>query len=257
MKDKVVIVTGASRGIGRAISLRCASEGACVVGAARDPALLKALEGDIRKLGQEVATVVASVAIASDIERIIETAVARFGQIDVLVNNAGINRTLQMAGKDVLSLTSEDWDDVLGVNLKGAFLCSQAAARQMIKRRDGRIINIASVLSIRVSPPAGLLYHVSKGGLLQLTTYMAAALAPHGVMVNAIAPGWIATDLTSEDITHRLDWILSHNMVKYIGKPEDVADVVVFLATEKSKYLVGQTIVFDGGQTVLAATDHY
>jgi 3-oxoacyl-[acyl-carrier protein] reductase len=257
MQDQVVVVTGASRGIGRAIALRCAAEGARVVGASRDAGVLKSLEEEIGKVGGECSTVVASVAVPADVDRIIETAVTRFGQIDVLVNNAGINRTPQMEGKDVFSLTSKDWDDVIDVNLKGVFLCSQAAARQMIKRRDGRIINIASVLSIRVSPPAGLLYHVSKGGLLQLTTYMAAALAPYGIMVNAVAPGWIATDLTKDDLTNRLDSILSHNMVKYVGKPEDVADVVVYVATEKSKFLIGQTIVFDGGQTLLAGTYDY
>lgn len=257
MHDQVIVVTGASRGIGRAIALRSAAEGARVVGASRDAGLLTSLEAEITKLGRECVTVIADVAIADDIERIMDTAISRFGRIDVLINNAGINRTPRMEGKDFFSLTGEDWDDVMNVNLKGVFLCSQAAARQMVKQRDGRIINMASVLSIRVSPPAGLMYHVSKGGLVQLTAYMAAVLAPNGIIVNAIAPGWVTTDLTKADLANRLNWILSHNMVKYVAKPEDVADAVVFMATEKSKFLVGQTIVFDGGQTLLGATYDY
>jgi NAD(P)-dependent dehydrogenase (short-subunit alcohol dehydrogenase family) len=257
MQDRVVVVTGASRGIGRAIALRCATEGARVVGAARNAAQLKALEAEIGEHGAECVTVTASVAAAEDVERIINTALGRFGRIDVLVNNAGINRTPEMEGKDILALTGEDWDDVMNVNLKGAFMCSQAAARQMIKQHDGRIINMASVLSMRVSPRAGLLYHVSKGGLVQLTAYMAAALAPYGIMVNAVAPGWVETDLTKDDLTNDMGMILSHNMVKYVAKPDDVADLIICVAIEKSKYLVGQTIVFDGGQTLLAATYDY
>ena len=159
--------------------------------------------------------------------------------------------------RDVLDLTDEDWEAVVGTNLKGSFLCAQAAAKHMSERQSGRIINIASVLSYRVNPPAGLLYHVSKGAILQLTAALAGLLAPRGIVVTAIAPGWIETDLTREDLATNREQITSHMIAKRIGQPEDVAELALFVATETSGYLTGQTMLFDGGQSLLAATFTY
>jgi 3-oxoacyl-[acyl-carrier protein] reductase len=220
------------------------------------PALEK-VAGEIEAAGSECFMVSGSVAKRSDVERLMSEVARKYGRIDNLINNAGVVHPPGAAKRDVLELTDDDWDAVIGTNLKGAFLCAQAAAKHMSTRKKGRIVNIASVLSYRVNPPAGLLYHVSKGAILQLTAALAALLAPRGIIVSGIAPGWIETDLTREDLATSRDQITSHMITKRVGHPEDIAELALFVATEPSGYLTGQTIVFDGGQSLLAATFPY
>ncbi len=257
LKDQVTVVTGASRGIGRSIALRFAREGSRIAGMSPSESALEKVASEIESAGGECLIVPGSVAKRSDVERLMSETAHRYGRIDNLINNAGIVHPPGSAKRDVLELTDDDWDAVIGTNLKGAFLCAQAAARHMSARKNGRIVNIASVLAYRVNPPAGLLYHVSKGGVLQLTAALSSLLASRGIVVSGIAPGWIETDLTRDDLATRRDQILDHMITKRIGQPEHVADLALFLATEPSGYLAGQTLLFDGGQSILAATFPY
>ncbi|MBI3966454.1 MAG: SDR family oxidoreductase [Chloroflexi bacterium] len=243
LQDRISIVTGAGRGIGRAIALGFAREGAGVVIADLDPDAATSVAGEVRSLGRPALAVEVDVTQRAQVEAMVERAVAELGRVDVLVSNAGISLR-----QHFLELTEEVWDRVLGVNLKGVFLCGQAAARQMAKTGGGAIINIASQRAeapdLNQAP-----YAASKGGVRTLTKAMALDLAPHGIRVNAIGPGPVLTDLNR----HRLaepgeqERFLRRLPLGRIGDPDDIAGPAIFLASDEARWVTGHTLFVDGG----------
>lgn len=248
LKDKVAIVTGAAQGIGYGIAQRYLEQGAIVYLADIDGAAVAAAA---KKLGPSAFFATCDVSKKSDCVALVEKVVEEKARVDILVNNAGILRT-----GDVLEISEEDFDAVLGVNLKGAFLLSQAAGKVMVDQKSGgSIINMSSVNALLTIPNI-LPYNVSKGGLNQLTRVMAVSLAQRGVRVNAIGPGSIATDMLNqvmEDEAVR-NAILSRTPMGRTGTPEEIANVALFLATEESSYITGEIIYADGGRLGLNYT---
>ncbi len=249
LKGRVAIVTGAAGGIGLACATAFVHEGARVVIADVDA---KSGAAAARKLGKRAKFQRCDVGNARQARALVRAAVAGFGRLDILVNNAGIIHTAEF-----LELAETDFDRVMRVNLKGAFLVGQAAARQMVRQgAGGAIVNMSSVNAV-VAIPNQIPYVVSKGGLNQLTKVMALALAPHAIRVNAIGPGTIATELArkavlgSEEARRR---ILSRTPLGRLGTVEEVAAVAVFLASDEASYLTGQTIYPDGGRLALNYT---
>ncbi|MEG0260839.1 MAG: 3-oxoacyl-[acyl-carrier-protein] reductase [Lysinibacillus sp.] len=245
LEGKVAVVTGASRGIGRAIALELAHEGAKVV-VNYSGSQAKALEvvATIQELGGEAVAVQASVANADEVKVLMETAVQTFGALDILVNNAGITRDNLL-----MRMKEDEWDDVISTNLKGVFLCTKAVTRQMMKQRAGRIINISSIVG--VAGNAGQANYVAaKAGVIGLTKTTAKELASRNILVNAVAPGFIETEMTEslpEDIKSSM---LGQIPLAKLGQPEDIAKTVVFLASEDSRYMTGQTLHIDGGMVM-------
>lgn len=240
-KDKVAVITGASRGIGRSIALALAEAGAKIVAVDLDPVATDAIVAELKEKGAEAIAVIGNVTVTEDTEKMIDSAVAVFGRVDILVNNAGITRDgLLMRMKD------EDWDAVMTVNLKGAFLCSRAAAKVMTKQRYGRIINIASVVG-QMGNAGQANYCASKAGLIGLTKSNARELAKRNVTVNAVAPGFIATAMTDALPEKVREELAAQIPLARLGSAEDIANAVVFLALEKSAYITGQVIAVNGG----------
>ncbi len=241
LSDKVAIVTGASRGIGRVIALALAGQGAKVVVSARNAEALDNLTAEIKAQGGEAVAVVGDVALDADANNLISQAVATFGKVDILVNNAGITRDGLL-----LRMKSEDWDAVLNTNLKGAFLCTRAVAKVMSKQRSGRIINMSSVVG-DMGNAGQANYCASKAGLLGLTKSVARELARRNVTVNAVTPGFIVTDMT-EDMTDKAREAMTAQIpLGRLGESEDVANAVLFLASDQSSYITGQVLGVNGG----------
>jgi 3-oxoacyl-[acyl-carrier protein] reductase len=240
-KEKVAVITGASRGIGRSIALALAAAGARIVAVDLGLDDTEKLAEEVRALGGEALAVQGNVTVAADTERMIEAAVGKFGRVDILVNNAGITKDgLLMRMKD------DDWDAVLNVNLKGAFLCSRAAAKVMMKQRYGRIINIASIVG-QMGNAGQANYCASKAGLIGLTKSNARELATRNVTVNAIAPGFIATAMTDALPEKARQELLAQIPQERLGSADDIANAVLFLASERSGYITGQVIGVNGG----------
>lgn len=239
-EGRTAVVTGSSRGIGRAIAEKLGKLGANVVLNATSDAILETAK-EFEAMGIKVITTIGDVRNAEDVKNMINKAVEAFGGVDILINNAGVTRDKPMA-----MMSEEDWDTVLDINLKGSFLCTKAAAKAMLKRRYGRIVNISSVAGAYGNPGQAN-YSASKGGLIGLTKTTAKELAPRGITCNAVTPGLIESQMTEilpED--------LKQNYLKKIalgrfGTPEDVANVVAFLASDESGYVTGQVIDIDGG----------
>jgi 3-oxoacyl-[acyl-carrier protein] reductase len=240
-KDRVAVVTGASRGIGRSIALALAAKGATIVAVDMDQAATDAVVAELQAAGTKALAVVGNVTVPEDVERMIDAATETFGRVDILVNNAGITRDgLLMRMKD------EDWDAVLNVNLKGAFLCTRAAFKVMSKQRYGRIINIASVVG-QMGNAGQANYCASKAGLIGLTKSNARELAKRSITVNAVAPGFIATAMTdalSEKVRNELT---AQIPLERLGSADDIANAVVFLAGEQSGYITGHVLSVNGG----------
>jgi 3-oxoacyl-[acyl-carrier protein] reductase len=240
-KSKIAVVTGASRGIGRQISLALAGEGATIVAVDLDLAATEAIVGELKALGVDALAVEGNVTNPADVEKIIDAAVTAFGRVDILVNNAGITRDgLMMRMKD------DEWDAVLNVNLKGAFLCTRAAAKVMMKQRYGRIINIASVVG-QMGNAGQANYCASKAGLIGLTKSNARELASRNITVNAVAPGFIATEMTDKLPEKVREDLAAQIPLAKLGTAEDIANAVVFLASEKSSYITGHVLSVNGG----------
>jgi len=241
LKDKVAVVTGASRGIGRSISLALAAEGARIVAVDLGLDDTEKLAEEIRAQGGEALAVQGNVTVTTDAERMIVAAVEKFGRVDILVNNAGITKDGLL-----LRMKDEDWDAVLNVNLKGAFLCSRAAAKVMAKQRYGRIINIASIVG-QMGNAGQANYCASKAGLIGLTKSNARELAKRNVTVNAVAPGFIATPMTDALPEKVKEELLAQIPQERLGSADDIANAVLFLAAERSGYITGQVIGVNGG----------
>ena len=241
LKDKVAVVTGASRGIGKSISLALAKQGARIVAVDITLKGMDELLAEIKALGSEGIAVEGNVTVAADTEKMIEQAVATYGRVDILVNNAGITRDGLL-----LRMKDEDWDAVLTVNLKGAFLCSRAAAKVMTKQRSGRIINIASVVG-QMGNAGQANYCASKAGLMGLTRSNARELAKRNITVNAVAPGFIVSDMT-EALPEKVKQEMAAQIpLERFGTADDIANAVVFLAADASQYITGQVLAVNGG----------
>ena len=243
--DQTAVVTGGSRGLGRAVCLELAKGGANVVlcyagNAAAAEETAKACEA----LGAQVLAVKCDVSDAAQVKELMDAAVARFGRIDILVNNAGITRDGLL-----MTMKEEDFDAVTATNLKGTFLCMKAVARLMMRQRYGRIVNLSSVVGLRGN--AGQVnYAASKAGVIGMTKSLAKELASRGVTVNAVAPGFIDTDMTAAMPEAAKTATLASIPMGRLGAPEDVARVVAFLASGEAAYVTGQVLAVDGGMAM-------
>ncbi|KQL54664.1 3-oxoacyl-ACP reductase [Heyndrickxia shackletonii] len=245
LEGKVALVTGASRGIGREIAIEFAREGAdVVVNYAGSEAKAKEVAEEIQAMGRNAIIYQCNVANSDEVQNMVKDTTQHFGKLDILVNNAGITRdNLLMRMKD------DEWDDVINTNLKSVFLTTKAVTRQMMKQRSGKIINVASIVAISGNPGQAN-YVAAKAGVIGLTKTTAKELASRGITANAIAPGFITTDMTD-----KLPEDLKAEMLKQIplarlGQPKEVAKVAVFLASDDSNYLTGQTLHVDGGMVM-------
>lgn len=247
LQKKVVLITGGSMGIGQAIAIRLAREGAKVAISGRGREALDETAAKIREAGGEVWAVEADVRYSDQVERMIDEMLAKWGRIDVLVNNAGI-----CSPSPFLEMTEEDWDRHMDINLKGTFLTSQRVAQEMVKRKgQGAIINMSSVNGLAAEGDQAH-YNATKGGINLLTMSMALELAEYGIRVNALCPGFIETRLTNPLIENEgalREYVKTIPMGR-VGQPEEIADTALFLASDESRYMTGHCLVVDGGQLI-------
>ncbi len=245
LQEKVALVTGSSRGIGRAIALELGRKGVHIaVNYAGNEDRAAAVVNELQELGVKAIKIKANVANEDEVKNMIKEIVKEFGRLDILVNNAGITRDNLL-----MRMKVEEFDQVIETNLKGAFLCTKAVTRQMMKQRYGKIINIASIVGVSGNPGQAN-YVAAKAGLIGLTKSTAKELATRNILVNAVAPGFITTDMTDILTEDQKEAILSTIPLEKLGEPEDIANVVCFLASDKAKYITGQTIHVDGGMVM-------
>ncbi|MCJ7596847.1 MAG: 3-oxoacyl-ACP reductase FabG [Desulfobacterales bacterium] len=244
LKDKIALVTGSSRGVGRAVALAYAKEGAKVlVNYTSNEKAAQEVVAAIQGMGSQAKAVKADVAKKADAEALVQATVDEFGGIDILVNNAGFTRPAMM-----LSMTEEQWDDVIDIHLKGAFLCGQAAAQHMKEKKSGKIINVASVAGV-VGTVGQINYSAAKGGVISMTKSMARELARYNVCANVISLGIVATEM-SEKIRgdEKLREIyMNRILLKRFAEPDDITPTFVFFASDESNYVTGQLLCADGG----------
>jgi 3-oxoacyl-[acyl-carrier protein] reductase len=248
LEGKVALITGAARGIGKEISLALARAGADIVACALHQPNLDILATEVQKLGRKTETVIANVSKKDEVESMVDMAIQTFGRIDILVNNAGITRFTPF-----LEMTEQEWDDVMSIDLKGVFLVSQAVAKHMIVRKYGKIINISSVAGLGALNETMANYGPSKAAVNNLTKVMAIALGEYGINVNAVAPGTIKTEIgttrrTPEEYELFLEKRKKQTALKMVGDVKDVANIVLFLASDDSAFITGQVIATDGGR---------
>ena len=244
LKDKVALVTGSSRGVGRAIALAYAREGASVViNYTANQAAGEEVIAAIKEMGEKAVLVKADVSKAADAEALVQKGIDEFGGIDILVNNAGLSRPAML-----LKMTEDQWDQVVDIHLKGAFLCTQFAARHMKEQNKGKIINVTSVAGI-VGTVGQINYSAAKGGLLSFTKSAARELARYNVCVNVICLGIVATDMTEKIRTdEKLKEIyMNRILLKRFAEPDDISPAFVFLSSDESDYITGQLLCVDGG----------
>ena len=242
LTGKTAVVTGGSRGIGRAICIELAKQGANVVvnySGSEDKA--KQVVSQIEELGAKAIAVQANVADSAAVDTMMKQAIEVFGTLDILVNNAGITRDNLL-----MRMKEQEWDDVVDTNLKGVFLCTKAVTRQMMKQRAGRIINISSIVGVAGNPGQAN-YVAAKAGVIGLTKTCAQELASRNILVNAIAPGFITTEMTDSLPEELKEAMLKQIPLAKLGQPEDVAKAVVFFASDHANYITGQTLHIDGG----------
>lgn len=242
LANKVALVTGGSRGIGKAIVLELAQAGCdLAINYAGNEQAAKAVAEEVEALGRKALVIQANVADSAAVENMIKQVIEQFGRLDILVNNAGITRDNLL-----MRMKEEEWDDVINTNLKGVFNCTKAVTRQMMKQRFGRIINISSVVGA-LGNPGQTNYAAAKAGVVGLTKAAARELASRGITVNAIAPGFITTDMTAALDDKTIEQLTSQIPLARLGAPEDIAKAVRFLASEDASYMTGQTLHIDGG----------
>ncbi|HBZ10409.1 MAG TPA: 3-oxoacyl-[acyl-carrier-protein] reductase [Bacillus bacterium] len=245
LEGKVALVTGASRGIGRATALALAEAGAnVVVNYAGSTDKANEVAEQIRAIGREAITYQCNVSDSNAVQAMIKDTIAKFGKIDILVNNAGITRDNLL-----MRMKEDEWDDVINTNLKGVFLCTKAVTRQMMKQRSGRIINVASIVGV-IGNPGQSNYVAAKAGVIGLTKSTARELASRGITVNAIAPGFITTDMTDELTNEQKEAMLQQIPLAKFGQASDIANAVLFLASDDANYITGQTLHIDGGMVM-------
>lgn len=244
LEGKIAIVTGAGRGMGRAVALGLGREGARVVVADMDAATAAAAAAAIRDVGGEAHAVTADVGYVDQIQRIFGETLDRFGDLDILINNAGFHTTT-----NTVDYTEENWDRHMDVDLKALFFCAQAAARIMIPKRRGKIVNFASTSSFVSSRNPKVAYDTAKGGVRQMTVSLAGEMAKYGIHVNAVAPGTILTDMNRHTLATDEQKASAIARIPFgrLGTPEDVVGPVLFLCSPAADYVVGHTLVVDGG----------
>jgi 3-oxoacyl-[acyl-carrier protein] reductase len=245
LEGKFALVTGASRGIGREIALELARQGANVaVNFAGSEAKANEVVDEIKALGKDAFAVKCNVANSEEVSEMVKATVDRFGRLDILVNNAGITRDNLL-----MRMKEEEWDDVINTNLKGVFLCTKAVTRQMMKQRVGRIINIASVVGVSGNPGQAN-YVAAKAGVIGLTKTTAKELASRNITVNAIAPGFITTDMTDQLSEEVKGEMLKQIPLARLGEPKDIAKITAFIASDDASYITGQTLNVNGGMVM-------
>ncbi len=244
LSGRVAIVTGSSRGIGKSIALELASRGAKIVLSGRNKESLDKVLEEIEKTGSEVLTIAGDVGDSSDAQKLIDGALEKFGKIDILINNAGITRDNLL-----LRMSEDDWDIVLKTNLKGAYNCIRSITKPYMKQRSGVIVNITSVIG-QVGNAGQVNYAASKAGIIGLTKSVAKELSGRNIRVNAVAPGFIETDMTGNLPPQVKDELLKSIPLAKLGQPEDVAKIVSFLVSDDAAYITGQVINVDGGMVM-------
>lgn len=245
LTGKTAVVTGGSRGIGRAICIELAKQGAnIVVNFSGSEEKAKAVVEEIEALGPKAIAVQANVADSASVDGLMKQALEAFGSIDILVNNAGITRDNLL-----MRMKEQEWDDVIDTNLKGVFLCTKAVTRQMMKQRAGRIINISSIVGVAGNPGQAN-YVAAKAGVIGLTKTTAQELASRNILVNAIAPGFITTEMTDALPEELKESMLKQIPLAKLGQPEDIAKAVAFFASDSASYITGQTLHIDGGMVM-------
>ncbi|UQD51677.1 beta-ketoacyl-ACP reductase [Bacillus methanolicus] len=245
LEGKAALVTGASRGIGREIALELARQGADVaVNYSGSEAKANQVVEEIKALGRNAFAVQCNVADSESVSNMVKVTIETFGKLDILVNNAGITKDNLL-----MRMKEEEWDEVININLKGVFLCTKAVTRQMMKQRSGRIINISSIVGVSGNPGQAN-YVAAKSGVIGLTKTAAKELASRGITVNAVAPGFITTDMTDKLADDIKAEMLKQIPLAKLGEPSDVAKVVAFLASDDSRYITGQTLHVDGGMVM-------
>ncbi len=251
LKDKVALITGGGNGIGRATVMRFLEEGAKVATVDLDEAGLEETRKEAEQAKGQIKTVTANVTKHEDVQRVVDSVVKEYGRLDILINNAGITRdglTTRIKDGEVKFMSEENWDAVLGVNLKGTWLCSQIAAVEMMKQKYGRIVNTASVAALGNIGQAN--YAASKAGVIGLTQTLALEWARFNIAVNAVAPGGTKTRMTAAIPENIMAGLLEKIPLKRMAEPSEIAAVHAFLASDMASYITGHVIFVDGGQTV-------
>ncbi|MCF6137073.1 3-oxoacyl-[acyl-carrier-protein] reductase [Pseudalkalibacillus berkeleyi] len=245
LSGKTALVTGASRGIGRAIAIDLARQGVSVaVNYSGSEERARQVVEEIQEQGGKAFAIQSDVASVDSVTSMIKEVVSTFGSLDILVNNAGITRD-----NLIMRMKEEEWDAVINTNLKGVFNCTKAVTRQMMKQRSGRIINIASIVGVSGNPGQAN-YVAAKAGVIGLTKTTAKELSSRGITVNAVAPGFIETDMTEALETNVKDEMMKQIPLSRLGRPEDIASAVRFLAGDEASYITGQTLHVDGGMVM-------
>jgi len=244
LENQIAVVTGAGRGIGRAIALKFASEGADVVCVSRTVENSEKVAGEVRALGRKAWALAVDVSDSAAVSAAAEKILADCGKVDILINNAGVTRDGLL-----MRMSDADWDTVLNTNLKGAFLFTKAFTRAFVKQRSGRIINVASIIGL-IGNAGQSNYAASKAGLIGFTQSVAKELGSRGVTVNALAPGFIETDMTAALSAELKAELLKRIPLNALGQPEDIAHAALFLASPGARYVTGQVITVDGGMVM-------
>jgi 3-oxoacyl-[acyl-carrier protein] reductase len=244
LAGKTALITGSSRGIGKAVAFKLAEHGAnVIINGTSDSSRIDQVVSEIRDRGGESLGILADISTSEGVTGLVTAAVEKYGSIDILVNNAGINRDGL-----IIKMSEADWNDVLRINLTSVFLCTKACLRYMIKKRWGRIINLSSIIG--VSGNAGQAnYAASKAGIIGFTKATAKEVGSRGITVNAVAPGYIETDMTHQLDSAQTERIKSMTALGKTGTPNDVAEAIAFLASDKANYITGQVLGIDGGMT--------